>query len=176
MKIRKTKDESTSLWKSFKEYRKLLILHQIINDCLQYYAMWIQVLVMTWVIISTAIVFQSDIRQNMEVYELVFFIATILDLYLVFFVVGYSFPGQANRMSKKCKGIWKRRRIDQVKRSFMIETGGNIVNEGKLIKRIISSFGDVRIRFGRVNFYGPVTPLVTVQFVVQKSIKLMLVL
>ncbi len=112
----------------------------------------------------------------MEVYELVFLIATILDLYLVIFVVGYSFPGQANRMSKKCKGIWNRRRIEQVKILDVVEKARNVVNERKLAKRIMLSFGEVRIRFGRANFYGPVTPLVIVQFVVQKSVKLMLVL
>ncbi len=160
--LRQTKRNFVNLSISFKNYRKLLILTQITNECLQYYALWVQSFVMFWAIISTAIVMQTDIRSEMEFYELLLLTAIILELYLVFFVVGYSFPGQANRKSRKIKGGLQNKLI-----------GGYL---GKVDRKILRSLRDVKIRFGSVNFYAAMTPLVIVKFVLEKSIKIMLLL
>lgn len=129
---------------------------------------------MSWVVVTTALIGDSRIRNSLEHQELYMCFFLVSEIY-IFFVVGYSFPGQAHVISKRIRAKWSKRLAVQVQSS---KSNGSSFNKfgSALDRRMIRSFSDIKLRFGSVNFYGRITALVVVQFIVERSLKLMLLM
>lgn len=151
---------------TFGMYRKLQVFSAITNQCLKDYTLAFQVFLMSWVIMTTSILIDQTIRDTMQTFEIVLLTGIILEVYTIGFLTGYRFPGQANEKSKVIKQIWKRHVIYS-------STKGK---QRKIEKTTIKSFQDIKIMFGSVNFYEKMTSLVIVNFVIEKSIRVMLLL
>lgn len=115
---------------------------------------------------STSIVNDPSVRETMQTSEWFILTGMIIEVYVIFFLLGYRFPGQANEKSKLIKQIWKRQVI-------LSSTKGC---QRKIDRKHIRCFQNVKIMFGGMNFYGRMTSLVVVHFVIEKSIRVMLLL
>lgn len=183
--FRKARNSDFALIQSYKLYRRLLVITSVINECFQNdFAIWIMTSLMAWVVVASAIISDSKVREILTTQEFCMTVFILCEIY-TFFVVGYTFPGHAHVLSKRVKLKWTKHLTTQQKFiNIRGKSGDEVVyimgspscrgGGAALDRRIIRSFHDVKIRFGSVNFYGRMTALVVTQFVVEKSLKLML--
>lgn len=119
---------------------------------------------MVWAIIGTSVIVNPTTREILP-FEFTFVFIIILGEIYGFFIVGYIFPGQALCASRATKQQW---------RKSIIKNQG--LCDKAYQRKLFRACSDVKLRFGSVNYYGRTTALVVVQFVIEKSLKVMLLL
>lgn len=160
----RAKKDKEPIATTFMAYRRLQVFTGVINESFQLYAIHLKVICMVWAVLTTVLVTQEHIRTAMSPPKLALSIFQIAECYVIF-IFAYTFPGRAHWKSRKVKKLWQRK---LVLTRFQVNVN--------IWKRHIQSAPEIKIRFGSVNYYGRMTSLNVVQFVVEKSLKLMLLL
>ncbi len=127
------------------------------------------VVVMISAIIGTAILINSEISASIPLQEYLMLSLLISEMY-IFFLIGFTFPGQANYFSVKIKKVWKSRQM------FYVSNHSSCSLDIRIEARFIRSCPIIKIRFGSDNYYDRMTALVVTNFEIQKSLKLMLLM
>lgn len=115
---------------------------------------------MAWTVLTSCMLLNPVTREIIPVSHFYLFLVFLGEMY-AFFVIGYTFPGQTFVYSKNIRNSWKQ---NLGKRGY----------KGK--QQLAKSCGDIKVRFGSVNYYGRLTALIVLQFVIEKSLKLVLLM
>lgn len=150
---------------SWEHYQKLQIVTRLVNECFQdEYAIGIMASLMCWAVLATSVILSPNMRSILPGEFILVFVLLLFEIY-AFFVIGYTFPGKALCASRATKNHWK----------MFVDFRQNGANE-QYQKRKVRACADIKLRFGSVNYYGRMTALAVVQFVIEKSLKVMLLM
>ncbi len=135
----------------------------MVNECFQDdYAIGIMMALMSWCLVATACLVHPGIRGVVPKVQFYMLVLIICEIY-AFFIIGYTFPGQAPYLSKVIKSKWYK---------CLVHTPGY----RPCYSKRVASIQDIRLKFGCVNYYAQVTPLVVLQFEMEASTNMMLLL
>ncbi len=155
-------------------YKNLRILTILTNDCFQkVVALPLKILMMSTCVLTGIILWESKLRRTTSPLELYLCLYIITNLY-IFIIIAYSLPGQANYNSRiivqKSKQwlttICLQNRIQSVVSRIRLKT----------LQKVMTSCGEIRIRFAGFNFYERQTWIILVEFMLEFTINLVLMI
>lgn len=152
-------------YRTITNYRKLLIRVELVNTCYQrIVAITVKLILMPVSVVFGAVLIKL---RNSTSFDVVFILGYLLISCYFAMSFGYYFPGRANSISKRIIPQWK----SDLVLSFQRER-----NEFKVTQKVLNSLQQVKIRFGSVSFYERGTSIVIVNFLLEKTISLALLM
>lgn len=134
------------------------------NHCFQDdYAIGILVAMMAWAVIAASILVNPRSREILPAEFQCSFLMVLFEMY-TFFAVGCGYLGKAFTASVRTRQLW----YQAIKHT----TGTGF--RRTIVKRSIWACGDVKVRFGSVNYYDRLTALIVLQFQIEKTLSLLL--
>lgn len=147
-----------------KKYRKLQMYAVIVSNCYQNtIAIKSKVILIAECIVMGACTFNPKLRSTLTIPRLLACSCLYFNICFVM-AIGYYFPGRTNSLSTYIQQNWK---------SKLIVSSGKKALEFKLELR---SFRSIRIMIGSVNYYEKGTPLHVIDFLVEKTVSLLLLM
>lgn len=152
---------------SFISYKQLQVYTALANFCFkETLAVPVKLTFVTVSILFGTIVIDPKLRSVTSTPALIF------DLYVVVLAyglgtVGYGLPGQVNWISKQVLKSWKRRLV-------LWPTNKRFKRKTMELKKILDGMMDIRIEFGKSNYYGRSTSFVLLRFVVECTVNLII--
>lgn len=160
--------------KYINEYRNLRILTILANDCFQkVVALPLKVLMISTCVIAGVILFESKLRETSTILELYVCLYIIINLYC-FIIISYSFPGQAHYNGRK---IVEKYKLLVVTVCVTNKTNGIVSKvKEKLLQKYIISCGEIRLKFAGHNFYERNTWIILIEFLLECTLSLVLMI
>lgn len=151
--------------KMLKRYRQLEVYTSVVNDCFQNsLALPFKAgILLTAVFLGTVVVL-PEFRLSTGITFQIAGLFTLAVIYL-YMGLGYFFPGKGNLTSRLILLNW----ISIISRDMWLER-----SQRKLFKLMLEACQPVKIRFGSVNYYEMGTTLALVDFLIDRTISLVL--
>lgn len=152
------------------EYNQIQLYTKIINSCFQNsVALPVTMTVMLFGILLGTVALDEQLRSSASIDAFVLSVYTVINMDFIS-AVGFYIPGLLNARSQSIINTWKTEMVTIIK--------GNTYSRKttREIQRIIRAIRDVRIYFGKLNFYEKNTCITILKFMVETTVNLVLLI